>query len=150
MSNRNDKLKNPDRVVARNKTQYIALSRELVDSEAYRSLKPGARCLLQELMFLVWPDRNGKIGMSQEKASSLLGCTKKSAGKYFEMLLVRGFIKIEKGERWQQRQAREYSLTMAIRQGRQPSHEYLSWTEGMNLYGGNKKFAGVKDTLELV
>lgn len=149
MSRKKKKEKLQDRIVMRNPGQFIIFSRELFDSDAYRSLSNGARCLLMELMMLVWPDRNGKIGMSHEKASLLIRCSKKSAGKYFEMLLIRGFIKIEKGELWQERLAREYSLTMATRQGRQPSHEYLSWTEGMNFYGGNKKLAGVKETPEL-
>jgi hypothetical protein len=149
MLRKKKKQKVQDRIVTRSPGQFIQFSQELRDSEAYRSLKPGARCLLIELMMLVWPDRNGKIGMSHAKASLLIGCSKKTAGKYFEMLLSRGFIKVEKGELWQERLAREYSLTMATRQGRQPSHEYLSWTEGMNTYGGNKKLAGVKETPEL-
>ena len=145
------KAKKPDlkdKVVAKEGGQFIYLYAELTESVAYRSLCPGARCLLQEMMALVWPDRNGRVAMSHERAAGLVGCTKKTAGKYLEMLLVRGFLKLEKGELWQQRLAREYSLTMVTRQGRQPSHDYLRWSEGDNFFGANKKFAGVNETPE--
>ena len=149
MANKAKSAKLKDRVVPRQGGPFIYLYFELTESLAYRSLSSGARCLLQEMMALAWPDRNGRVAMSHERAAGLVRCTKKTAGTYLEKLLVRGFIKLEKGEIWQERLAREYSITMATRQGRQPSHEYLRWLEGDNFYGKNKKFAGVNETPEL-
>ena len=148
MANKAKTAKLKDRVVARQAGQFICLYSELTESLAYRSLSSGARCLLQEMMALAWPDRNGRLAMSHERAAGLVRCTKKTAGTYLERLLARGFIKLEKGELWQQRLAREYSLTMVTRQGRQPSHDYLRWSEGDNFFGANKKFAGVNETPE--
>ncbi len=149
MANKAKTAKLKDRVVARQAGQFICLYSELTESLAYRSLSSGARCLLQEMMALAWPDRNGRLAMSHERAAGLVRCTKKTAGTYLERLLARGFIKLEKGELWQQRLAREYSLTMVTRQGRRPSHDYLRWSEGDNFFGTNKKFAGVNETPEL-
>ena len=149
MSKRKKGLNLVDRVVPRNKnekSQFVPLYIELTGSDAYRSLPPGARCLLHEMMSLVFPDRNGKVCMSHERAAELVSCTRKTAGVHLSKLLECGFLKMTKGEFWQQRKAREYSLTMATCSGRWPNHEYLYRLEGDNIFAGSKKFAGVNET----
>ena len=149
MSKKKKKINRYDHVQTKNRGQFVQVPHELLESAAYRSLPSAARCLLFEFMRLVWPNRNGKIGMSHEKAAELISCTKKTAGKHIEMLLQRGFIKLVKGELWQQRKAREYAVTSATRQGRSPTFEYLSWQEGDNFFGKERLFAGVDETPEL-
>ena len=142
-----------DRIVPRNKnekSQFVPLHTELTGSAAYRSLPPGARCLLQEMMSIVFPDRNGKVCMSHDRAAKLVCCTRKTASIHLSKLLERGFVKMTKGELWQQRKSREYSLTMATRSGRWPKHDYLSWKEGDNIFAGSKKFAGLNEDPEQV
>jgi len=138
-----------DRIQSKSKGQFVQLPNELIESDAYRSLPPGARCLLIEFMRIVFPDRNGKIGMSHDRAARLVNCTKKTAGKYIEMLLQRGFLKLVKGELWQERKAREYALTSASRQGRSPTYEYLGWREGDNFFGKEQWYAEMNQTPEL-
>lgn len=150
MARKKDSGNKYDRIQSKSKGQYVQLPNELIESDAYRSLPSGARCLLIEFMRIVFPDRNGKIGMSHDRAATLVNCTKKTAGKYIEMLLQRGFLKLVKGELWQERKAREYALTAASRQGRSPTYEYLDWREGDNFFGKEQLFAGVNQTPELV
>jgi len=128
------------------KGRFVQIPFELFECDAYSTLPSGAQCLLIEFIKLCWPDRNGRVGMSQDRASSIAKCSKKTAAKYLELLLERGFIKLTKGELWQQRLAREYAVTSVSRQGRKPTFEYLQWNEGQNFFGGNKKFTVVNET----
>ena len=92
------KLQNlKDRVVARQGGQFICLYSELTESLAYRSLSSGARCLLQEMMALAWPDRNGRLAMSHERAAGLVRCTKKNGGYILRKAACQRVHKARKG-----------------------------------------------------
>ena len=76
--------------------QFIAIGKSLYDCDAYKTLPSGAKILLQELMRLCYPNNNGRVGMSQQRAAEFAGVTKKTAGSYLNLLAERGFIVIAK------------------------------------------------------
>ena len=115
--------------------QFIAIGKSLYDCDAYKTLPSGAKILLQELMRLCYPNNNGRVGMSQQRAAEFAGVTKKTAGSYLNLLAERGFIVISKYEMWKQRMSREYRVTACSCNGKAPTEDYLDWEEGQNLFG---------------
>lgn len=72
--------------------KFTPLYHDVWDSDAYRSLSPKAKCLLSEIQRAEFPNRNGKVGMSEKVASRLLNCAENTASKAFEELLDRKLI----------------------------------------------------------
>ncbi len=118
--------------------QFITISKNLYDCDAYKTLPSVAKILLHELMRLCYPNNNGRVGMSQQRAAELAGVTKKTAGSYLNLLSERGFIDISKYEMWKQRMAREYRVTACSCNGKAPTEDYLDWKDGQNLFGKNR------------
>ena len=55
MARKKDSGNKYDRIQSKSKGQYVQLPNELIESDAYRSLPSGARCLLIEFMRIVFP-----------------------------------------------------------------------------------------------
>jgi len=133
-----------DTVPFRKGEQFIGVSKSLWDCPAFSTLKPPAKILLLHFVFLAYPHRNGSIGMSHSKAAEIAQVNKATAGKYLEELMIRGFLELRSHEMWQERMAREYRTTVCNCKGRMATEEYLQWEPGMNFFGRDKKFSGIK------
>lgn len=106
---------------------YIRRYEELLKSPAYRDLSCPARCLLEEFQRIYRPSRNGKLSISTKDAAELLGVAESTASRAFHSLVSHGFLKLVKGELWQQRKAREYRLTFEPHEGREPTDDWAKW-----------------------
>ena len=113
----------------RRKGSYIRRFECILESPAYRDLKPVARCLLEEFQRIYRPTRQGALSISVVNAQQLLGVSKRTAQNAFHDLESHGFIKLTKGHLWQQRMAREWALTFEKQAtGKQPTDDWQNWT----------------------
>ena len=90
---------------------YIMRHEKMLESPAYRDLKPPARCLLEEFQRKFRPSRQGRLSISVKNAACLVGVTKSTISKAFRELESHGFIKLTRGELWQQRKAGQWKST---------------------------------------
>lgn len=97
------------------------------DSPAFRDLSPAARCLLMEFLHIYRPGRNGQLAISVQSAMDRVGCSKGTAQQAFRELAEHGFIKLREGERWQERKAREFALTIEPVNGHEPTDDWQRW-----------------------
>ena len=109
---------------------FIPLWREVVESPAYRDLKPPARCLLNEFLLINNTYRNGQLSISTKNARKAINVSEETAGKAFHSLAEHGFIVLTKGELWQERKAREWRITFEECKGREPTDEWKKWEPG--------------------
>ena len=63
--------------------RFIALPHALVNSDQWRAVSPGARCLLLEIWTRFNGKNNGEISFSQREAEAALRCSPKMAVKWF-------------------------------------------------------------------
>lgn len=139
-----------DSVAYRKSEQFISVHKSLWECTAFRTLKPPAQILLFHFIFLAYPNRNGRIGMSHSKAAQIAQVNKATAGKYLDELMVRGFLEMRNHEMWKERKAREYRITLCYCEGRAPTEEFRNWKLGLNFFGRDKKFAGTNEVPALV
>jgi len=71
---------------------FLMLERYVFDCPAYRTMKPGPRSLLDELIRRHNGSNNGHIGFGVRAAAKALCVGKDTASRYFEVLKDRGFI----------------------------------------------------------
>lgn len=112
------------------KGYFFKVWAEWFDSPAYRDLSMPARCLLLEFHFIYRPSRNGSLSISIQTAMERLGCAKQTAQNAFRELAAHGFIKLRKGELWQERKAREWSLTIERVGLSEPADDWAHWEPG--------------------
>lgn len=108
---------------------WFAIHADWFDSAAFRDLSPAARCLLMEFLHLHRPGRNGQLSISVQNAMERVGCSKGTAQHAFRELAEHGFIKLKEGERWQERKAREFALTIEPVNGHEPTDEWRDWRQ---------------------
>jgi hypothetical protein len=115
--------------MAKNKgiKRFLRRTLEMLDSPAYRDLKPADRCLLEEFQRIFMPHRNGALSISTRNAMIRLNVSEPTAIKAFKNLETHGFIVLMKGQLWQQRKAREWRLTFEPCNGREPTDEWRGW-----------------------
>ena len=99
-------------------TNFVMLDNYIFDCLAYRTMKPGPRALLWELIRLYNGSNNGRIGLGVRSAAQALGVSKDTAAGYFETLMKRGFIAVARSGGFnmkdpQSRRASEWRLTWA-------------------------------------
>ncbi len=109
---------------------YIRRFEYMLASPAYRSLSTNARCLLEEFQRIYRPDRNGHLSISTKNAAKLLNISEPSASNAFYELAACGFIKLKNYALWQERKAREFSLTFEPMNNREPTDEWKEFTPG--------------------
>ncbi len=109
--------------------RYVMLYHHLLNSAAYRSLKPPARALLVELRKLYNGSNNGRIGLSVRKAATDIHVAKATASKAFQELQDKGFIKrtLDGSFQFKKRHSSEWELTFEDCDGRSATKECLSW-----------------------
>jgi len=107
--------------------KFIQKDSEWVESPAYRDLSTNARCLLDELLTLCVPGRNGQINLSTRNAAKRLNVTQNTVMKAFDELITHGFIVITKGAVWHNGKARSFKLTFCDLNGREPTDDWRLW-----------------------
>lgn len=113
---------------------YFHVWGEWFDSPAYRDLSLPARCLLMEFLAIYTPTRNGRLSISVQRAMDRLGCAKQTAQEAFRELTEHGFIKLNHGEMWQERKAREWILTFEPLNNKEPSDKWQEWKPGQPIF----------------
>ncbi len=73
-------------------TAFLMLDHYIFDCLAYRTMKPGPRALLDELIRRHNGSNNGRIGLGQREAAKCLNVNKDTVPGYFADLIERGFI----------------------------------------------------------
>jgi hypothetical protein len=66
--------------------RYVGLPHWMLNSPAWRSLSPVARCVLIELLSIYNGANNGFIAMSARTAGERVGCVKDTAARAFREL----------------------------------------------------------------
>lgn len=104
----------------------------MLASPAYRSLDCYARCLLTELKRLYSGSNNGQLFLGVRRAADLLGVHKDTAGKAFQALQQRGFIRahIKSGFQWKRGQATTWILEEFEFAGHLPTKSFMRWKPG--------------------
>ncbi len=100
---------------------------EWLNSPAYRSLSTNARCLLEEFQRIYWPDRNGRLSISNANACELLGVSENTARNAFRQLEERGFLTLTHEACYVAGKATEYRLTIEEHNGREPTDDWRDW-----------------------
>lgn len=110
---------------------FLQLYRYLLESAAWRSLSPQARCVYIEVAALYNGANNGFIGLGVRAASERANVNKDTAAKCFAILIERGFIEPTQLGAFNQnaRLATEWRLTSAKcdRTGAQASKAFMKW-----------------------
>jgi hypothetical protein len=75
---------------------HVRLYRRHIETPAWRSLSPVARCLYVELKLLYVGTNNGKLFLSVRMAAELINVSKTTASLAFKELEERGFIRLSK------------------------------------------------------
>ena len=57
----------------------------------------------------------------------MIGVNKDTLSKAYKQLEEHGFIELQRGENWQQGEAREYRLTFEMAKGRAATDEWKNW-----------------------
>lgn len=93
--------------------RHIRIPHVIMDTEAYLSLLPPARVVLQELLKAYNGSNNGKLGLSVRRAAERSCISKDSAARAFQALEDAGFIEMTtKGSfRLKNRHASEWRIT---------------------------------------
>ena len=73
---------------------FLQLHNYMMDSEAWLSLHPFARCIYMELKCKYKGYNNGKIILSHRSAAARLGVNRNTVGKYFKELEEKGVIRV--------------------------------------------------------
>lgn len=105
------------------KEAFFKIDQSLFHSAAFRSLSCVERCLLLELYSLYLPARPD-VFLSVKDAGKRLRVKPTTAGKAFYSLADKGFIKLTRGQLWQQRVSREWRLTFKEYYKQPPTHEW--------------------------
>lgn len=112
---------------------FIRIPNYIFDCPAYRSLKPGPRALLCELIRRYNGRNNGKIGLGRREACAALNMTDKDTmSRYFQELETKGFIACTKAGGFNMkdpssRRASEWRLTWERYNEKLPTKEFMRW-----------------------
>lgn len=119
--------------------RFVKLEHYFLNSGAWRSLKPACRALYIELAQRYNGANNGEISMSAREAARLVHVSKDTAGKLFNELEEKGFIKCrQKGSfNWKISHASTWILTHYPFNDGLPTKDYMSW-KSENLKTGPK------------
>lgn len=112
---------------------FIKIPHYLFGSPAYRSMKPGPRALLNEIIRRYNGNNNGSIGLGRREACKALSMgDKDTIGKYFDELVSKGFIACSRSGGFnmkdpESRRASEWRLTWERCDNEPPTKEFMDW-----------------------
>ena len=113
--------------VIESKERFIKLTYPLIESEAWRWLRPMSKAVYIELRRRYNGLNNGKISLSLSEAAYILKASKSSISKALNQLEAHGFIKLIKKGYFTGRMASEYALTDEQLDGYPPTREWRRW-----------------------
>lgn len=107
--------------------QFLPIPYAMARSAAWRSLRGTAIKVYVELRLRYHGGNNGKLSLSMDEASRLLGMSKSTAQAAFSELIDKGFIKMTKRGAWYGRQASEYAVTDRRLDGHPATNDWKHW-----------------------
>ena len=126
----------------------LGVPRRVIRSPAYRDLTLPARCLMLELQD-VWRPSEPDVHYSARRAATALNVSKSTASTTFHELVDHGFINRVGASDWLNGKARTYRLTWLSHDGREPTNEWMRWSEKLKKgfghrygQGGNRPISG--------
>ncbi len=114
---------------------FVRLIHHFFDCPAYRSLKPGPRALLWELIRKYNGNNNGQISLGVREAVEKINIKDKdTVGRYFKELEVKGFIRATKRGGFNVKvpsasRATEWCLTWQRLNDHPPTNDFLKWKD---------------------
>jgi len=112
--------------------RFIKLSYWLLDSLAWKSLKPAEVCVYLALAKRYNSYNNGRIGLSCRAAALNCHIGKDTACRAFKVLAEKGFIKQHFPGSFSQKKplASEWELTQFETDGKPATKEFMDWRPG--------------------
>ena len=107
--------------------RFVKLTYPLIESEAWRWLRPISQSVYIELRRRFNGSNNGKISLSLSEAAHILKASKSSISAALKQLETHGFIKLVKKGYFTRRMASEYALTDERLDGYPPTREWRQW-----------------------
>ena len=116
--------------------RFVRLPYFMLQSSAWLSLSPAARCTWIELAARYNSSNNGYLALSVRDAAERVGCSKDTAAKALTHLIAKGFIECCSKGHFDRKSphASEYRLTLysCDRTGGRASKAFMSWREGLS------------------
>jgi hypothetical protein len=116
-----------------NNGRHIQLTHFMLQSVAWRSLRPIERALYIEVLLRYTGFNNGSIGLGVREAGEALYAKPHTAGTAFDVLVERGFLALGKDSSFGQKKlTREWRVT-SLPMGpwdaptSSPTHDYMRW-----------------------
>ena len=113
--------------VIETKERFIKLTYSVLESEAWRWLRPISKAVYIELRRRYNGRNNGRISLSLSEAAHILKASKSSISTALKQLETHGFIKLVKKGYFTGRMASEYALTDEQLDGHPPTREWRRW-----------------------
>ncbi len=107
--------------------RFVKLTYPLIESEAWKWLRPMSKAVYIELKHRYNGLNNGKISLSLSEAAHILKASKSSISTALKQLETHGFIKLVKKGYFTGRKASEYALTDEQLDGYSPTREWRRW-----------------------
>ena len=107
--------------------RFVKLTYPLIESEAWRWLRPISKAVYIELRRRYNGLNNGRISLSLSEAAHILKASKSSISTALKQLETHGFIKLIKKGYFTGRMASEYALTDEQLDGFPPTREWRKW-----------------------
>ena len=107
--------------------RFVKLTYPLIESEAWRWLRPISQAVYIELRRRYNGLNNGRISLSLSEAAHILKASKSSISRALKQLETHGFIKLIKKGYFTGRMASEYALTDEQLDGHPPTREWRRW-----------------------
>ena len=113
--------------------RFVSLPHYMLQSSAWLSLSPVARCVFIELAARYKGGNNGYLALSVRDAGERIGCSKDSAARAVADLTAKGFIEVCSRGHFDRKSphASEYRLTLypCNRTGGRASKAFMSWRD---------------------
>ena len=107
--------------------RFVKLTYPLIESQAWRWLRPISQSVYIELRRRYNGLNNGRISLSLSEAAHILKASKSSISKALKQLETHGFIKLIKKGYFTGRMASEFALTDEQLDGYPPTREWRQW-----------------------
>ena len=128
--------------------RFVKLTYPLIESEAWRWLRPISKAVYIELKRRYNGLNNGKISLSQSEAAHILKASKSSISRALKQLETHGFIKLIKKGYFTGRMASEYALTDEQLDGYPPTREWKQWQPNKPHHKRQIRVIGIQTILE--
>ena len=127
--------------------RFVKLTYPLIESQAWRWLRPISQALYIELRRRYNGLNNGRISLSLSEAANILKASKSSISKALKQLETHGFIKLKKKGYFTGRMASEYALTDEQLDGYPPTKEWRRWQPTKPHRRRQMRVIGIQTTL---